>query len=271
MTYLGAQLKSGARKKVRVPDLRDRKGDKKITALTCYDATFARLLEMTSLDCVLVVDSLGHVMQGGHSTIGVSVQDIAYHVRCVASRLKTPLLIADMPFGSVGKCVEQTFDAAVTLMQAGAEALKIEGATPEIASAIDRLVRHGIPVMGHIGLVPQSVHALGGYRVQGKDNVDSTRLINEAKILERAGCFGIVLELVVPDVAAQVTAAVQIPTIGIGCGKNCDGQILVLQDMLGMNLEFQPKFLKHFAKLEGNVTDAVEAYCSEVENGKFPS
>lgn len=271
MTYLGTQLKSGSRKKVRVPDLRARKGQSKITALTCYDATFARLLEMSELDLVLVGDSLGNVIQGAGSTIGVTTSDIVYHTRAVASRLRTPLLVADMPFGTAGFCEKETFHAAQAMIQAGAEAVKIEGASPEICAAIDKLVRHGIPVVGHIGLVPQSVHALGGYRIQGKQHSDEQRLVAEAKALQDAGCFAIVLELVAPDAAAKVTAAVGVPTIGIGCGQHCDGQILVLQDMLGMNLEFQPKFLKHFAKLEEVIVKAVNSYCSEVSNEKFPN
>lgn len=270
MTYLGTQLKTGARKKVRVPDLRNRKGVGSITALTCYDATFARLLERTPVDLVLVGDSLGHTIQGQHTTLTVTVEDIVYHTRCVASRLSTPLLVADMPFGSVGFQPDVTFESAVKLMRAGAEAVKIEGASKEILESISVLARHGIPVVGHIGLVPQSVHALGGYKIQGKKSTDCDRLIEEAKKLEAAGCFALVLELVQPDAAKAVTESVSIPTIGIGCGRDCDGQILVLQDMLGMNLEFQPKFLKHFAKLETDIIAAVEAYCDEVGNKKFP-
>lgn len=270
MTYLGTQLKSGARKKVRVPDLRARKNKELIRALTCYDATFARLLEKTEVDLVLVGDSLGNVVQGAASTMTVTVDDIAYHTRCVAQRLETPLLVADMPFGSVGFDESVTFAAAEKLMRAGAEAVKIEGATEEIIKVTNRLVRHGIPVLGHIGLVPQSVHALGGYRVQGKKSSDGERLVAEAKALEDAGCFGIVLELMTPESTANVTESVSIPTIGIGCGSSCDGQILVLYDMLGLNLDFQPKFLKHFARLEDVVISAVQTYCQEVSEKKFP-
>lgn len=259
-----------ARKKVRVPDLLALKGVRRISSITCYDATFARLLEKTPLDFVLVGDSLGHVMQGGQSTLGVTVEHVAYHTRCVSSTLRTPLLVADMPFASAGLNSAKTFEYAEILMRAGAEAVKIEGASPEICSQIDTLTRHGIPVLGHLGLIPQSVHAIGGYRVQGKTDEARQRLLEEAHALEKAGCFGIVLELVTPATALEVTAAVNIPTIGIGAGGGCDGQILVLQDMLGMNLDFKPKFLKHFAMLETQVIGAVTSYCQEVGDGSFP-
>lgn len=271
MSYLQTDAK---RKKIRVPDLRARKTNGNtaplITSLTCYDATFARLLEHTSVDLVLVGDSLGHVVQGRSSTIGVTIDDIAYHVRCVASRLKTPLLVADVPFGSVGFSDDVTYQHAQKLMTAGAEAVKIEGATDEVLRQISCLVRHGIPVLGHIGLMPQSVNTVGGYRVQGKSISDQERLKAEAHALEKAGCFGIVLELVDPQSAAAVTKSVGIPTIGIGSGHDCDGQVLVLHDMLGLNLDFAPKFLKHFAELEKNVVDAVTNYCNEVSTRTYP-
>ncbi len=270
MVY-GTAEGSIVRKKVRVPDLRGRKGVQRIVCLTCYDASFARILESTQVDLVLVGDSLGNVIQGAASTTGVSVSDIAYHTRCVASALKAPLLVADMPFGTAGFSNRETFAAAHALVRAGAEAVKIEGATPEICSQISQLTRHGIPVMGHIGLLPQSVNTVGGYRLQGKSQEDSERLVAEAKLLQDAGCFAIVLELVAEDVARKVTDAVAIPTVGIGSGIGCDGQILVLNDMLGMNLSFSPKFLKRFAQLEVTIKEAVEKYCSEVRDGAFPS
>jgi 3-methyl-2-oxobutanoate hydroxymethyltransferase len=270
MVYSSDEKKPTQRKKVRVPDLLALKGKRLITSLTCYDATFARILEKTPLDFVLIGDSLGHVMQGQSSTLGVTVADVAYHTRCVAAALKTPLIVADMPFASAGLDSKSTFQNAEALIRAGAEAVKIEGCTEEICSQISMLTRHGIPVLGHIGLIPQSVHALGGYRVQGKNEEAKKRLLEEAQRLQDAGCFGIVLELVTSDVAAAVTSSIKIPTIGIGAGTGCDGQILVLQDMLGMNLEFRPKFLKHFAELENVISSAVSLYCSEVESRKFP-
>lgn len=270
MSYAASSEQSGQRKKRRVTDVVTRKGGTPLTALTCYDATFARLLEKTDLDLILVGDSLGHVMQGGDSTLCVTVDDVAYHTRCVARALKTPLLVADVPFASAGFSDERLFSDAEKLMRSGAEALKIEGASLEICRQISRLTSHGIPVMGHIGLVPQSVHALGGYRVQGRGEEAQQRLVSEAQRLVEAGCFSIVLELVDEPTAAAVTKASAVPTIGIGSGNVCDGQILVLQDMLGLNLDFKPKFLKHFAQLENEVVGAVSTYCREVASRSFP-
>jgi 3-methyl-2-oxobutanoate hydroxymethyltransferase len=260
-----------ARKKLRIPDLISSKGQRKLTCLTCYDAQFARILERTSVDLVLVGDSLGNVIQGAVTTTGVTVEHIVYHTKCVSASLCTPVLVADMPFGSAGISVEKTADNAAALIRAGAEAVKIEGATAEILEQISFLTRHSIPVLGHIGLLPQSVHSLGGYKVQGKTERDRNRLISEAKALEASGCFGIVLELVAEDVASAVTNSVSIPTIGIGAGRNCDGQILVLSDMLGMNLSFSPKYLKHFARLEETISQAIGDFCDEVANSNFPS
>jgi 3-methyl-2-oxobutanoate hydroxymethyltransferase len=271
MSYAANSEQSGQRKKRRVTDVVTRKGGAPLTALTCYDATFARLLEKTDLDLILVGDSLGHVMQGGDSTLCVTVDDVAYHTRCVARALKTPLLVADVPFASAGFSDERLFSDAEKLMRSGAEALKIEGASLEICRQISRLTSHGIPVMGHIGLVPQSVHALGGYRVQGRGEEAQQRLVSEAQRLVEAGCFSIVLELVDETTAAAVTNASAVPTIGIGSGNVCDGQILVLQDMLGLNLDFKPKFLKHFAQLENEVVGAVSTYCREVASRSFPA
>lgn len=274
MTYLQENAspetqKNTTKKKIRTTHFIEfKKQKKRISALTCYDSTFARLLENTPLTCVLVGDSLGQVIQGQTNTLGVTVDAVAYHVRCVASRLKTPLLIADMPFNTSLTSLKTLDRQARSLVQAGAEAVKIEGATPEILKGISFLVRHGIPVMGHLGLLPQSVHAVGGYKTQGKTLHQQDRLLQEAKRLEEAGCFAVVLELVEPALAAQLTESLTIPTIGIGCGNNCDGNILVLQDMLGMDSSFHPKFLKHFANLEAQVGEAVHSYCQAVQDGQ---
>jgi len=270
MVYSENAAKTTPRRKVRVTDILAAKGVRRLATLTCYDATFARLLEKTPLDLVLVGDSLGHVIQGFSTTLGVTVADIAYHTRCVAAALKTPLLVADMPFCAAGLNAHETYRNAEALMRAGAEAVKIEGATPALCEQISVLTHAGIPVCGHIGLTPQSVHAIGGYKTQGKTEHARARLLEEGRRLEDAGVFALVLELVTPEVARDVTAELRIPTIGIGAGPECDGQILVLQDMLGMNLDFQPKFLKHYAMLENTVTDAVQAYCREVEAREFP-
>ena len=237
---------------------------KKISSLTCYDSSFAQILENTSLDFVLVGDSLGNVIQGKNSTLTVTVDDIAYHIKCVHSYLQTPLLVADMPFASTGVTLQQTMENVKKLIQSGAEAVKIEGASPEIISDISYLTSHGIPVMGHIGLQPQSVHAVGGYKLQGKDGSSKVRLLEEAKKLQAAGCFAIVLELVDASLAETISNSIEIPTIGIGSGNRCDGNILVLQDMLGMNSHFKPKFLKHYANLNEIITNSIQEYCDEV-------
>lgn len=255
------------RKKRRIHDIIEmKKKSHKISSITCYDASFARIIEMTNIDLVLVGDSLGNVIQGKNSTLGVTLNDIMYHIHCIRQSIKTPLLIADMPFLTAGINKHETIHNAGLLIQAGAEGVKIEGATHDICTQIKFLTSNGIPVMGHIGLMPQSVHAIGGYRIQGKNEADKNRLISEAKSLQEAGCFAIVLELTVPTVATEITNLLEIPTIGIGSGNHCDGNILVLQDMLGMNNDFKPKFLKHFLNLEDNIKNAVNEYCNEVIN-----
>ena len=257
------------RKKVRIHDLIEmKKNSHKISSITCYDASFARIIEMTNIDFVLVGDSLGNVIQGKNSTLSVTLDEIAYHVRCVRQSIKTPLLIADMPFLTSGINRHETMHNAGVLMRAGAEAVKMEGATPEICDQIRFLTNNGIPVMGHIGLMPQSVHALGGYRIQGKNENDKKRLMKEAKALQDSGCFSIVLELTIPAVANEISKSLDIPTIGIGSGNHCDGNILVLQDMLGMNKQFKPKFLKHFLDLEDSIKNALNKYCIEVTEAK---
>lgn len=254
-----------SRKKIRTIDFIEMKTKgKKIASITCYDSSFAHILEGTEIDFVLVGDSLGHVMQGTKSTLNVTVEHVAYHVKCVASKLKTPLLVADMPFASAGVNKTCTMRNAAALMQAGAEALKIEGASPEILSDISFLTTHGIPIMGHIGLQPQSVHAVGGYKTQGKDELSKARLLCEAKKLQDAGCFAIVLEMIDASLSEEISQNLKIPTIGIGSGNKCDGNILVLQDMLGMNTEFKPKFLKHYANFEEIIHSAVNEYCHDV-------
>ncbi len=255
------------RKKIRVPDFLTMKAKgKKIASVTCYDSSFANILENTELDFVLVGDSLGNVMQGAKSTLSVTIDDIMYHVKCVASKLKTPLLVADMPFASFGVQRVSTMQNVTKLIHAGAEAVKIEGASKEVLEDILFLTTHGVPVMGHIGLQPQSVHSLGGYKIQGKDDLSKLRLLEEAAKLQDAGCFAIVLELVDASLSQEISESLKVPTIGIGCGNYCDGNILVLQDMLGMNNEFKPKFLKHYAKLEDIIRNSIDEYCADVVN-----
>jgi 3-methyl-2-oxobutanoate hydroxymethyltransferase len=268
MSYL-SENKEEKRKKIRIHHFSELKNKGiKISSLTCYDSSFAAILEKTNLHFVLVGDSMGSVIQGAASTLNVTLENIAYHVKCVASQLRTPFLVADMPFATAGIDKKDTYLNATKLIQAGAEGVKIEGATKELLEDIAFLTTHGIPVMGHIGLMPQSLHAVGGYKYQGKTESSRMILIDQAKKLQDAGCFSIVLEMVEPALAQEISTQLSIPTIGIGSGNNCDGNILVLQDMLGLNSEFKPKFLKHYAHLNETITNAVEQYCLDVSERK---
>ncbi len=257
-------------KKVRAPHLQrmKRKGQR-ITAVTCYDATFARLVDEAGIDVVLVGDSLGNVIQGQESTLPVTLEDIIYHCRAVGRGLGRAHLVADMPFMTYHRPEVALPNAARLLSEGGAESVKLEGGV-RVAEVVTQLVDFGIPVMGHIGLTPQSVHAMGGHRVQGKGAEARERVLQDALALQEAGCYSVVLEGIPTTLAAEVTAALQIPTIGIGAGADCDGQILVLYDMLGLNRDFKPKFLKRFAELGQATVDALGAYRDEVRQGSFP-
>ncbi len=241
-----------------------------IVAVTCYDATFARLVDAADIDVVLVGDSLGNVIQGQSSTLPVTLDDVLYHTRAVARGLTRAHLVADMPFMTYYSPEVALPNAARLLAEGGAHAVKIEGGV-EVAHVVARLVAAGVPVMGHVGLTPQSVHALGGHRVQGRGAEARVRILADAKALQAAGCYAIVLEGIPSRLAAEISAALTIPTIGIGAGDGCDGQILVLYDMLGLNPDFQPKFLKRFAEAGTIVTDALRSYGDEVRSHRFPT
>ncbi len=261
------------------PDLLRRKkaaydaGDKggRIVMVTAYDAQMARLVDMAGVDMVLVGDSLGMVIQGGSDTLSVTVEDMAYHGRCVAAGLENAHLTVDMPFMSYQVSVAQAMQTAGVLVQKGkAQSVKLEGGVRS-APAIAAIVEAGIPVVGHVGLTPQSVNAFGGFRVQGREKENAERIVRDAHAVAEAGAFAIVLEMVPPALAAQITAELGIPTIGIGAGPECDGQVLVCTDMLGMNQQFSPKFLKRYADLEGTITDAMRRYVADVKSGAFPT
>ena len=241
----------------------------KIAVLTSYDASFAGLLENAGVEVLLVGDSLGMVLQGHESTLPVTLAEMAYHTHCVARGSKRAFIVADLPFGTFQVSPQQTFENAAQLMAAGAHMVKLEGGEAVVES-VDFLTKRGIPVCGHLGLTPQSVHQLGGYRVQGKGDRQSRRLILEAKMLEQAGAGMLVLEAVPAAVAKQVTAKLAIPTIGIGAGVNCSGQVLVLHDMLDVSPGKKPKFVKNFLQGRNSVQDAVEAYVKEVKAKSFP-
>lgn len=241
----------------------------KLAMLTCYDASFARVLDRAGVDLLLVGDSLGMVLQGRSTTVPVALDEIAYHTRCVARGNETAWLIADLPFGSYQVSQEQAIASAVTLMQAGAHMVKLEGGGV-MAGTVRALTERGIPVCAHLGLTPQSVHALGGWRVQGRDDRSAGVLKQHAQELADAGAALLVLELVPTALAAEVTQALPIPTIGIGAGPGCSGQVLVLHDMLGLHPGPGPRFLRNFMEGATGVEHAVRRYVEAVKDGSFP-
>ena len=242
----------------------------KIACLTAYDYSFAALLERAGLDLVMVGDSLGMTMQGHDSTLPVSVAEMIYHTACVARGVKRALLVGDMPFMSYQKNPEQALANAGRLMRrGGAQVVKLEGGAP-MAGTVRFLVERGVPVCGHLGLTPQSVHQLGGYRVQGREAADAERIRSDARALEAAGASLLVLEAVPAALAKTITQELSIPTIGIGAGPDCDGQILVLQDMLGIYPRPSPKFSKNFMEGAASIEDAVKNYVAAVKGHAFP-
>lgn len=260
-----------AAKKITVPALIARKRrNKKIVMVTAYDATFARLAEMGDADMILVGDSLGMVIQGGDTTLQVTLDDIVYHCRAVSRGLNRAHLCGDMPFMTYKISPEQALAAAGRIIQEGrAESVKLEGGI-EMAQTIHRIVSAGIPVVGHVGLTPQSIHAIGGFKMQGKNDFAKERIIEDAQAVAEAGAFCLVLESMPLELAQAITESVPIPTIGIGAGPHCDGQVLVIYDMLGMNEEFQPKFLKRYAEMGKEIRNAVATYAKEVREEIFP-
>ena len=259
-------------KTVTVRDFLARKGTKdKLVLVTAYDALFGRLVDESGVDGVLVGDSVGNVVAGLSSTIPVTLDQMIYHARAARRGVTRALLIVDMPFLTYQVTPEEALRNCGRVMQeTEAQGVKLEGAGDAITAAVRKVVSAGIPVMGHLGFTPQSVHALGGFRVQGREKEAAKRLVAEAKRLEEAGAFSIVLELMPSDVAAEVTAAVGIPTIGIGAGAACDGQVLVLPDLLGLNDRFTPKFLKRYASMADEVREAIGRFRSDVRSGRYP-
>jgi 3-methyl-2-oxobutanoate hydroxymethyltransferase len=256
--------------KVTVPEIRSRKGGPPIAMVTAYDFTMARLLDEGGADMLLVGDSLGMVVQGHTTTLPVTVEDICYHGRAVARGARRAHVVGDMPFMSFQVSPASALENAGKLMKEGAfESVKLEGGE-DIAEHVRRIVAAGIPVMGHVGLTPQAVHAMGGFKVQGKGS-DADRVLNDARALEEAGCYAIVLEAIPPDLAEEVTALVSVPTIGIGAGKGCDGQVLVCYDLLGMYRDLKPKFAKRFAEVGEQIVKATRDYVGEVQARSFPA
>ena len=252
--------------RITVPQIKAQKNTTKITALTCYDYSFAKLLD-GKVDVILVGDSLGMVVYGMASTLPVTLSMMINHGAAVVKGTEKSLVVIDMPFGSYQKSPAEAFKNAAKIIAAtGCQAVKLEGGS-EMAATIAFLVERGIPVMGHIGLQPQSFNAYGGYKVQGKNGQD--KFLQSAKDLETAGCFALVIEGVKQELSSQITKAINIPTIGIGAAPDCDGQVLVLYDILGID-EAVPKFVKKYAQLKANVEQAVNDYAADVKSGKFP-
>ena len=243
------------------------KGEK-IAVLTCYDASFAALLETQGIDVLLVGDSLGMVLQGHETTLPVSLDEMVYHTACVARGAKQAFIISDMPFGTFQISPQETFSHAAQLMAAGAQMVKLEGGAAMVETVLF-LTGRGIPVCGHIGLTPQSVHQLGGYRVQGRGDA-AQQIVEDAKLLDSAGAGMIVLEAIPSGLARDVTAAVRAPTIGIGAGPECSGQVLVLHDMLDIYPGKKAKFVKNFMRTGGSIQGAVETYVKEVKAKTYP-
>ena len=264
--------RSAGERRVTVRALLDmkRRGER-IVVLTAYDFLFARLVDQGGVEIVLVGDSLGQVFAGQDSTLPVTLDDMIYHARAVRRAVKRALVVVDLPFLTFQISPEETLrNAGRVMKETGAEAVKLEGGDAESCGHVRALVRAGIPVMGHVGLTPQSVHALGGYRVQGREPEQADRLRADALRLQDAGAFAVVLELVPAPLAGDISKSLEIPTIGIGAGPHVDGQVLVLPDMLGLNDAFQPKFLRRFAKLADCARAGIDAYVRAVRDGDYP-
>ena len=254
-----------------IPDFRKRKAEgRKIVVVTAYDALFTRIAEEAGMEVLLVGDSLGVVVQGKKDTLSVTMEDMLYHTRLVAGAAQHALVIADMPFLSYQVSVEEAVRNAGRFLQDGAAAVKLEGGAA-VVDRVEAMTRFGIPVMGHLGMTPQSVHQYGGYKVQGKAADQAEVVLCDARALEAAGAFAIVLEAVPAKLAKTITQTVAIPTIGIGAGPSCDGQVLVLYDLLGLFDQFAPKFVKPYAHLKADALQALRRYREEVEQGKFPT
>lgn len=247
-----------------------KKDGKPITMLTAYDYPLARLVDAAGIDAILVGDSLGNVMLGYESTIPVTMDDMIHHVKAVTRGVNRAMVVGDMPFLSYNISLAETVrNAGRFLQEAGAQAVKLEGGR-EVADAIRAITAAGIPVMGHLGLTPQSLHQMGGYKVQGKDPAAAQKLLDDARAIQEAGVFSVVLEAVPTPLATMITETLDVPTIGIGAGAHCSGQVLVAHDLLGLLAGFSPKFAKRYANLQENITEALQAYRDEVKSRSFP-
>ncbi|MDH1881979.1 3-methyl-2-oxobutanoate hydroxymethyltransferase [Empedobacter sp. GD03797] len=243
----------------------------KISMLTAYDFTIASLVDAAGTEVILVGDSAANVMAGHETTLPITLDQMIYHAQCVVRGAKRALVVVDLPFGTYQSDPQKALESSVRIMkESGAHAIKLEGGK-EIEESIRRIVNAGIPVMGHLGLTPQSIYQFGSYKVRAKEDAEAEKLISDAKLLEELGCFSLVMEKIPADLAAKVTASVNIPTIGIGAGAGCDGQVLVVHDMLGLNNEFKPKFVRKYLNLEDQIHQAIGQYVADVKSGGFPN
>jgi 3-methyl-2-oxobutanoate hydroxymethyltransferase len=263
---------NGEGARVTIRDFQEKRNrGEKLVVVTAYDALFGKLVDESGVDCVLVGDSLGNLLAGYETTLPVTLDQMVYHAKSTRAGVKRALLTVDMPFLTYQVSPRRALENCGRVMQeGGADTVKLEGASDTVLAAIRAVTDAGIPVMGHLGFTPQSVLALGGTRVQARDTDGAKKIVEDAKRLEDAGAFSIVLELVPAKVAARVTEAVTIPTIGIGAGASCSGQVLVLHDLLGLNEGFSPKFLKRYAEMAGEVRDAISRFGDEVRTGSYP-
>ena len=245
--------------------------DEKISMLTSYDYTLAKIVDDAGIDVILVGDSASNVVAGHETTLPITLDNMIYHASSVVRAVKRSLVVVDLPFGSYQGDSQRALESSIRIMkESGAHAVKLEGGS-EIIESIERILTAGIPVMGHLGLTPQSIYKFGTYTVRAKENAEAKKLVEDAKLLEKTGCFSIVLEKIPAKLAKKVTISVKIPIIGIGAGPDVDGQVLVLHDMLGMTHEFNPRFLRRYLNLYKDINNAVESYVKDVKSGNFPN
>ena len=257
--------------KLTIPDIRNRKNGAPLSVLTAYDYPWAKMVDAAGIDIVLVGDSLGMVVLGHPDTVSVTMEEMIHHTRAVVRGVERALVVTDMPFGSYNSSIPAAIDNATRILKEGkADAVKLEGGVPR-AETVAAIVRAGIPVQGHVGLTPQTATSLGGFKVQGKSAQAAHQLIDDALALEAAGCFSVVLEAIPAPLAEHITSRLAIPTIGIGAGPDCDGQVLVIHDLVGLYDRFTPKFVKQYARINEPVGEALRQYREEVQNRTFPT
>ena len=258
-------------KRITTETLRSMKGKEKISMLTSYDFTIAQMVDAGGVDAILVGDSASNVMAGHETTLPITLDQMIYHAQSVVRAVERALVVVDLPFGTYQSDPQKALDSAIRIMkESGAQAVKLEGGI-EIEKSVKRIVNAGIPVMGHLGLTPQSIYQFGTYKVRAKEEAEAQKLLDDAKILEEAGAFSLVMEKIPAALAQKVTESISIPTIGIGAGPHCDGQVLVVHDMLGMTHEFSPKFLRRYLNLYDEITAAVQNYVKDVKSVDFPN